>query len=909
MVTRTPDALELLLPDPTPELWQRAQKLVTCLRLLSSDARAPHAQVVDVNLDRARGELERETERGLVAALRTLLRAHASAAIGPSSFAWFGEVNESTQAAWSRLEEHRDARSSLLRVPAPNESALSVAERALASLAELGVPPFEVALWSARLAALRGESAEAERALAELASREGLEPELRTAVLAARVELALDRGALRSARQLLDDHGELARNDVRSRRLAIWTRLLAGDASAARSAQSGASPWTGGVPSALVELRDDRPDWIAFLAGRGSTSSSSTPSAERSIGAVNSIGAARRFESRAEIGASVLIAAALEASGSVRAVQVDVAPALRAKLEAWWRERDGACRIAGQPEHRVVGQARRVVAHRREGEALRGSLDPSGTLALVVEPILDLRGEVAGWIWLEFEHHLIPARAELEFAARSWRERVLSSLAQVARREREPDGESAGDPVAPSIRGSARATAFETLVESLGMKLIQRHWWGFTCAGERLELVADGGAHVDGGAARTLGVRALERAAKSRGPVIFDDPDETLSIHPRSASGIVIPLAVRGELCGFLAIESQRRRDFRPPDCERWVARAASFASWIAAAQFRDWHAARFGGDLWLGEGERLAARVGEIAAAARSRMPIAIFGPPGSGKSITARWLHFAGASRFGPCIAFRPSAFDEAELDSRFFGERAHRTGALHRALGGTLIVEHLERAPRRFQSRLAQWIASSSDRAGATLHLVATSDAPLSALALESRASAELADAFGRFELRTEALGARREDIPGSIAVLARRFAASERLDEPRFSDDALALLFRQAWRGNLRELENVVYQLVLLHPGAEIGLAEVEAVARRVGLELVRRIPSRHPDPTTLRAALETTRHRRGGFNKTRAALYLGWDPDTLVSRMSELDSTHDSAAVADSAASADESPPS
>ena len=38
---------------------------------------------------------------------------------------------------------------------------------------------------------------------------------------------------------------------------------------------------------------------------------------------------------------------------------------------------------------------------------------------------------------------------------------------------------------------------------------------------------------------------------------------------------------------------------------------------------------------------------------------------------------------------------------------------------------------------------------------------------------------------------------------------------------------------------------------------------------------------------VRAALETTANQRGSVNKTRAALYLGWDPDTLTSRMSDL----------------------
>jgi hypothetical protein len=69
---------------------------------------------------------------------------------------------------------------------------------------------------------------------------------------------------------------------------------------------------------------------------------------------------------------------------------------------------------------------------------------------------------------------------------------------------------------------------------------------------------------------------------------------------------------------------------------------------------------------------------------------------------------------------------------------------------------------------------------------------------------------------------------------------------------------------------------------------VDLLRVEAWARRSGVELAQRVSSRQPDPDLVRAALRTTRTGRGTLNKTRAALYLGWDPDTLVGRMRDLD---------------------
>jgi hypothetical protein len=77
------------------------------------------------------------------------------------------------------------------------------------------------------------------------------------------------------------------------------------------------------------------------------------------------------------------------------------------------------------------------------------------------------------------------------------------------------------------------------------------------------------------------------------------------------------------------------------------------------------------------------------------------------------------------------------------------------------------------------------------------------------------------------------------------------------------------------------------VVLLHPVARCTSAISKDVARRFQFELLRRVSSRHPEPELLRAALATTANLRGSINKTRAAMYLGWDPDTLVTRMTEL----------------------
>jgi DNA-binding NtrC family response regulator len=158
---------------------------------------------------------------------------------------------------------------------------------------------------------------------------------------------------------------------------------------------------------------------------------------------------------------------------------------------------------------------------------------------------------------------------------------------------------------------------------------------------------------------------------------------------------------------------------------------------------------------------------------------------------------------------------------------------------------------------------------------------------ALAADGCLDGELAARLERLVVEVPPLRERREDLPALALLLLARFAAEQELLAPRLEDAALAALWRQPWDGNLRELGNVLFRLALEAPGAEVGGAQVEGLLARSAPGPLRRLPSRHPPAELVRAALRTTRTLRGTLNKTRAALYLGWDPDTLVARMRDL----------------------
>ncbi|HVS11672.1 MAG TPA: sigma 54-interacting transcriptional regulator, partial [Planctomycetota bacterium] len=764
MKPRPADALEVLLPGAPPPLAERAKRLTTFLRLLANDSRVESGASVRVTLEGARGELERQARRRLLAAVLDLARHHLYAALGAESFAWLGEVEGTAQEGWSALEDLREELPWLAVVPEPGEPPLEVAMRLIDSGRRLGLGPGHEQLWRARCEeAARGPAA-GEAAFRELLGGAG-QSALQRAALAGALECLLDRGAVRAARMMFEERAGWVRADPRLRRLASWTQLLAGDEAQARAVVEGIAPWRGRIPLSLAALREQRPEWLPLLAGRAA------------LARGEPAWIAPRPESRADGGAVLFAVFALRPGGAADAVQLDVAPGLRGRTEGWLRERDGATTQALEPEHRLVATARAVLVQRDGRGALRGALDPQGSRALALAPLLDPGGEVAGWLEIECDHHLLPVEARLERWARAWSEEL----------QRPRKGhESAGEPAFEAIEEGPCARVFRELADSVGMKMTQRRWWGFEVRRGAARLVAEGGSIAASG--RAGGRRALSRALRSAGWIGFDEPDPELAIDTGSASGLVLPLRAGGALCGLFAVESARRRDFRPEVAARAAEQAQGQALALRVAQFRGWHRSRFGHDVHLPcASEESRALAIHVLAAGRARGPVVLCGPGGAGKGILARWLHFEGASEEAVLAVHGCGA--GADEERELWGPASGRREALfERARGGTLVLDDLERLAAPAQARLVAHLA------GVELEpierteprIVATVRRPLEELARDGQLRLDLAQRLQRLQIHVPALHQRREEIPGLAQHLAERFARELRRPEPSFSD---------------------------------------------------------------------------------------------------------------------------
>ena len=227
----------------------------------------------------------------------------------------------------------------------------------------------------------------------------------------------------------------------------------------------------------------------------------------------------------------------------------------------------------------------------------------------------------------------------------------------------------------------------------------------------------------------------------------------------------------------------------------------------------------------------------------ARSDASVLITGESGTGKEIVARHIHRRSRRTDGPFIALNCAAIPEHLLESELFGHEkgafsgavARRIGRFESAEGGTLLLDEISEMDVRLQAKLLRAIQEREiDRLGGqtpvrvNVRILATSNRDLRAEAAAGRFREDLYFRLNVVGLEIPPLRQR----PGDVAVLAahyvRHYAQVNGIEPPSLSDASLARLTRHGWRGNVRELENLMHRAVLVTAGpviepSDLGLA--------------------------------------------------------------------------------------
>jgi DNA-binding NtrC family response regulator len=290
---------------------------------------------------------------------------------------------------------------------------------------------------------------------------------------------------------------------------------------------------------------------------------------------------------------------------------------------------------------------------------------------------------------------------------------------------------------------------------------------------------------------------------------------------------------------------------------------------------------------------------------AAPSDMPVLILGENGTGKELVARAVHELSPRRAHPFVKLNCAAVPADLIESDLFGHEkgafsgalAQRRGRFEQADGGTLFLDEIADMAPAMQAKLLRVLQDGEiTRVGGAgvikvdVRLISATNRELDGLLAEGRFREDLFYRINTVTVRTPAL----RDHPGDIPALAQHFvqAASRRNHwKPRaLAPDALEALRHQPWKGNVRELRNVIERVLILSDAdpltaGDIKLALPAAVPER---------PAALPGEGVLKELVDAyerelirERLRSSGGHVTNAARSLGLERSHLYKKCRQL----------------------
>ncbi len=281
--------------------------------------------------------------------------------------------------------------------------------------------------------------------------------------------------------------------------------------------------------------------------------------------------------------------------------------------------------------------------------------------------------------------------------------------------------------------------------------------------------------------------------------------------------------------------------------------------------------------DELVGAAPDFRAALAVAAKGARNRLPILIVGEPGSGKETFARAIHSASLRARGPLLTLDCKAVPANIIDSELFGHVpgafagafAEKVGRLVEADGGTLLLDEVGALPADTQLLLDRVLATGEVRPvgcngsnSVDVRIIATASRPL-----PDDFDPQLAERLGVTTVNIPPLRDRSGDIPALVRHLLNRFTSEPGMRALSIGNDALAVLMRYGWPGNVRQLAGVLFRAAL--QGDETALTAEDFPHIAIQSRFTQRVSDVSPDigKTSTEAALsgapQVTLYRQDG----------------------------------------------
>ncbi|MGQ9524918.1 MAG: sigma-54-dependent transcriptional regulator [Armatimonadota bacterium] len=284
----------------------------------------------------------------------------------------------------------------------------------------------------------------------------------------------------------------------------------------------------------------------------------------------------------------------------------------------------------------------------------------------------------------------------------------------------------------------------------------------------------------------------------------------------------------------------------------------------------------------------------------ARTDASVLILGETGTGKEYLAKTIHYQSPRYEGPFVAVHCGALPETLLESELFGHEkgaftnafTRHIGRFERACKGTLFLDEVGDISLSTQVKLLRVLQEREfERLGGTetiradVRVIAATHHDLQKAIRDGTFREDLYYRLNVVTIWLPPLRERPEDIPLFANHFLQRFNKAQGTKVSSISPEAMEVLLKYPWPGNLRELQNCIERAVILADGNVItpDLLNLDEPARPV------QEPGRWPLIPLRDAEKQHIAHvlRETGFNQSKAARILGIDRKTLRAKIREF----------------------
>jgi two-component system response regulator PilR (NtrC family) len=278
----------------------------------------------------------------------------------------------------------------------------------------------------------------------------------------------------------------------------------------------------------------------------------------------------------------------------------------------------------------------------------------------------------------------------------------------------------------------------------------------------------------------------------------------------------------------------------------------------------------------------------------------VLIVGESGTGKELFARAIHYNGITRSKPFVAVNCGAIPDSLIESELFGYRRgaftgamrDKVGYFEAANGGTLFLDEISTLPVSVQSSLLRVLeekvvvpVGDTQPRSIDVRIIAASNRDLQKMVDGGDFREDLLYRLNVVKIELPPLRTRKEDIPLLVHHFIEKYTRVLNKQIQGGTNGAMRALLNHEWRGNVRELENVIERAMIFADGRQIGVEDMpfstEGLTDDAGEELkdaLRQFERQH--------ILHSL--RRHNYDKAETARHLGIGVSSLYRKLDELE---------------------